>query len=387
MDEKIKEKELKLTKMERENHCQLNSIKGYIFEDRNEERYTCSCTNDKNLFICRNCIEKCHIDHEYELFKNCNQKIKFFCKCDHGLKEIDKNLELKNKGICKISTFFSFYPNKSYKNRDSFFCLFCIVKCESKNNENKTFNLEEIISKEKHSCQCKCKHSFLIVMKYIFQYPKEFLNHIYLPQILPDVILHLNTNKKGANYRTFLDYLIDNPENYIKCMKFLSKFGKNMSFSESSESLIFCQNLLKDLKSKLSADVLKEDLELKFYCFKIIKQFYFDPKLIKFQLIKNEENMTIIHRSLFSQDFDNFIDLIKISRKELKKIMNNILMVIKISVECEEFENLTLPYKLIITFLDYLVDILSFNSEVEYLTYLKGISSILEGISSILILI
>ena len=120
---------------------------------------------------------------------------------------------------------------------------------------------------------------------------------------------------------------------------------------------------------------------------KIIKQFYFDPKLIKFQLIKNEENMTIIHRSLFSQDFDNFIDLIKISRKELKKIMNNILMVIKISVECEEFENLTLPYKLIITFLDYLVDILSFNSEVEYLTYLKGISSILEGISSILILI
>ena len=41
--------------------------------------------------------------------------------------------------------------------------------------------------------------------------------------------------------------------------------------------------------------------------------------------------------------------------------MNNILMVIKISVECEEFENLTLPYKLIITFLDYLVDILSFK--------------------------
>jgi hypothetical protein len=359
--------------------CIMNK-KGYLFENGKVRQFSCEC--DNKILICEECIKECHSTHEYKEVKDNVSIQKFICKCTHNSSTEEMlNPETRTKS-CRMRDLFNKMWNYSnlFRTDKGNFCLYCYLICHKKHNT--------ISETSENKCSCKLNHQGWQDLVKIFSNRKEFDDHLNVSQLPTDLINYLQ--KKGIFFINQMNF--KNPVNkndVVDWLKILYCYGKTYDFTYSHMYLpkdfqnIFMSCLLEN-KNKLV------EIEYSIYILKILLHAYFIPKLkTNFHLIQVDEKIGFFHRMILNENLDNELE----GENQLNK--NQVITMLKhlinyIKTCSQNSENLKMTFKLILTFLDYIIFLSSlvfdYAEYEKYVDLLMELSEIIENIKSILLI-
>ncbi len=359
--------------------CIMNK-KGYLFENEKVKQFSCVC--DDKILICEECIKECHATHEFKEVKDNISIQRFICKCTHKNSIEDNfNQESQSKS-CRIKGLLNKIWNYSnlFTTDKGNFCLYCYVICPKKHNT--------LTETSENKCNCKVNHQGWQDLVNIFSNREEFDNYLNVSQFFPDLMNYLQD--KGIFINNQMNF--KNPVNkndVVDCLKILYFFGKNYDFTYCYKYLpnnfqkIFYTSLL-DNKNQLN------DIENSIYILKILLHFYFIPKLkTNFHLIQVDEKISFFHRMILNENLDKELEgENQLNKEDVRYMMNHLIYYIKTC--SENTENLNLIFKLILTFLDYIIFfsslVFDYNDYEKYVDLLMELSEIIENIKSKIIL-